>query len=220
MPLTRRRVTDAAALKALAHPVRIALIDALVAHGPLTASEAAEIIGDSPSNCSWHLRKLAEHGFVREATSTDGRNRPWRVVSEALEWSDDGGDTPQAERVAADAMTDVLLERQLQKLRAARAAQPSEPAEWREATAVMQAQLWLTADEAAGLKSGLEELMTRYVDRLRDPDLRPQEARLVSMVGWLVPSGPHSGRHRATGQPAPAPSAAEQERGAEEGQPR
>ena len=65
MPPTRRRVTDADALKALAHPLRMALLGALVTEGPLTASQAAALLSESPSNCSWHLRKLAEHGFVR-----------------------------------------------------------------------------------------------------------------------------------------------------------
>ena len=39
----------------------------------MTASQAAARLDESPSNCSWHLRKLAEHGFVREAR---GGHRP------------------------------------------------------------------------------------------------------------------------------------------------
>ncbi|MGH3444839.1 MAG: winged helix-turn-helix domain-containing protein, partial [Nocardioidaceae bacterium] len=65
MPLTSRRVQDAAALKALSHPLRVALLGALVTEGPMTATQAAALLDESPSNCSWHLRKLAEHGFVR-----------------------------------------------------------------------------------------------------------------------------------------------------------
>ena len=76
MPLTRRRVTDTASLKALAHPLRMALLGALVTEGPMTATEAAALLDESPSNCSWHLRKLAEHGFVREARGDEtGRTR-------------------------------------------------------------------------------------------------------------------------------------------------
>ena len=87
--LGRRHVRDAAALKALAHPLRVSLLAALVTEGPMTASQAAARVDDSPSNCSWHLRKLAEHGFVREARGGTGRNRPWQAVSEGLSWGDD-----------------------------------------------------------------------------------------------------------------------------------
>jgi DNA-binding transcriptional ArsR family regulator len=192
MPTTRRRVTEAAALKALAHPTRMNLLSALVTEGPLTASQAAELVGESPSNCSWHLRRLAEHGFVEEAPSEDGRNRPWRAVSQGLEWGEDAdsGQAGQPAQVAADALTDVLLDREVQRLRAARTNQPNEPAEWRDGTGLMQSQVWLTADEARETKRQLEQLMTAYIDRGQDPGLRPPDARLVSMVGWLVPSGP------------------------------
>lgn len=192
MPRTRRRVTEAAALKALAHPTRINLLSALVTEGPLTASQAADLVGESPSNCSWHLRRLAEHGFVQEVPSDDGRNRPWRAVSQGLEWGEDAdnGGAGQAAQVAADALTDVFLDREVQRLRAVRAGQQTEPADWRKATGLMQTQVWLTAEEARETKRQLEQLMTAYTDRGQDPELRPPDARLVSMVGWLVPSGP------------------------------
>ncbi len=189
MPLSRRRVTDAAALKALAHPVRMALLGALVTEGPLTASQAARLVEETPSNCSWHLRKLAEHGFVREARGGTGRNRPWQAVSEGLEWGDDGPDG--SDRIAAEALTDMVVEREMQRLRAARAARDSEPEDWREATGLAQSQLWLTAEEARLLKQELTELLLTHADRSGHPDRRPEGARLVSLVGWLVPSGPH-----------------------------
>ena len=191
MPLVRRRVTDAAALKALGHPVRIALLGALVARGPLTASQAAAVVEESPSNCSWHLRKLAEHGFVREARGGTGRNRPWQAVSEGLEWgdgSDDGSETAGA--LAAAALTDMLVDREVQRLRAARAARDQEPSAWRDATGLGHTQLWLTADEAAELVTELREVVTRHIGRAARTEQRPAGSRMVSLVGWLVPSGP------------------------------
>jgi DNA-binding transcriptional ArsR family regulator len=189
MPLSTRRVTEAEALKALAHPARIALLGALVTQGPLTATQAAALVGESPSNCSWHLRKLAEHGFVREATGGTGRSRPWRAVSEGLEWGE--GDLDPAARMAADALSDVFIEREVQRLRASRAAQNQEPTAWREATGVVQSQMWLTADEAAEVRQLLQRVFLAHAERSQDPSARPQGARLVSMVGWVVPSGPH-----------------------------
>src|SRR4051794_3287009 len=187
MAIGPRHVRDAAALKALAHPLRVALLSALVTEGPMTASQAAARVDDTPSNCSWHLRKLAEHGFVREARGRTGRNRPWQAVSEGLEWDTDSED--QAERLAADALTDMVVERELQRLRAAEASRENEPAAWRDATGLSQAAVWLTAEEALEIKDQITRLMMAKADRSGRPDLRPADARLTSIVSWLVPSG-------------------------------
>src|SRR5713226_3824820 len=52
-------ITDPRAMRALAHPARIAILQHLVVDGPATATECAEIAGLSPSACSYHLRALA-----------------------------------------------------------------------------------------------------------------------------------------------------------------
>ena len=202
MPLTRRRVTDSDALKALAHPVRLALLETLVTEGPMTATQAAHRVGSSPSNCSWHLRKLAEHGFVREARGHAGRNRPWQAVSQGLDWGepDDTAADP-TDRIAAEALTDLLVEREVQRLRAAQASRDTEPAAWQEVTGLVSSMLWLTAEEAADLRRRLTDLLQApnelSAERAAHPDTRPEDARLVSLVGWLVPAGPQ--RERETG---------------------
>jgi len=206
MPLARRRITDPEALKVLAHPLRMELLGALVTEGPMTASQAAALLDESPSNCSWHLRKLAEHGFVREARGGTGRNRPWQAVSEGLEWGE--AEDAAGTRIAADALTDLLVEREVQRLRAARAARDTEPADWREATGLVQSQVWLTAEEATAIKAELTELLLRHADRSGRPDRRPDDARLVSLVGWLVPSGPHRAHQHAADPDATGPSGA------------
>jgi DNA-binding transcriptional ArsR family regulator len=233
MPLASRRVTDPVALKALAHPVRLALLELLATEGALTASQAAVRIGQSPSNCSWHLRKLAEHGFVRETRGRTGRDRPWQVVREGLSWlgtsdeskppqvstdkppdeppgqpparaADEYPDQPEhpdpPSGLAGDAVSDMLVEREVQRLRAARAARPQEPPAWRTATGLVRSQLWLTAAEAAEVTAALEALALRHPERAADPDARPPEVRLVSLVAWVVPAGPPPGR-----DPGPPP---------------
>jgi DNA-binding transcriptional ArsR family regulator len=188
MPLSRRRVTDASALKALAHPVRISLLELLVVDGAKTASQAAAVLGETPANCSWHLRKLAEHGFVREVAGVPGRSRPWRAVTEGLTWDDDHEDVEAT--AAGEALLDMMIERELQRLRAARAASATEPEEWRDAVNVNQAQAWLTSEEAKQLSAAMVELFLTHSERITDRDKRPDGARLVSMVGWITPSGP------------------------------
>ena len=68
-----RELTDSRTLRALTHPVRIALIEALLLGGAMTATEVGERMGESPTTCSFHLRQLAKYGFVEEAGGGKGR---------------------------------------------------------------------------------------------------------------------------------------------------
>ncbi|MCF3180636.1 winged helix-turn-helix transcriptional regulator [Streptomyces polychromogenes] len=78
---------DAAALKALTHPLRIRLLGLLRQHGPATASELAVRTGESSASTSYHLRVLAKYAFVAEAEHRDGRERRWRAAHAATSWS-------------------------------------------------------------------------------------------------------------------------------------
>ncbi|MFF0739743.1 ArsR/SmtB family transcription factor [Streptomyces sp. NPDC004111] len=78
---------DAAALKALTHPLRIRLLGLLRQHGPATASELAVRTGESSASTSYHLRVLAKYAFVTEAEHRDGRERRWRSVHAITSWS-------------------------------------------------------------------------------------------------------------------------------------
>ena len=53
------RTLDASALKALAHPLRVRILDLLAERGPQTASSLAALIGESSGVTSYHLRALA-----------------------------------------------------------------------------------------------------------------------------------------------------------------
>jgi DNA-binding transcriptional ArsR family regulator len=69
------------ALRALAHPLRLDILERLTVHGPMTATDLGTALAESPANCSWHLRKLAEHGLVEPSGDGQGRSRPWRVTA-------------------------------------------------------------------------------------------------------------------------------------------
>ncbi|WPO69409.1 helix-turn-helix domain-containing protein [Streptomyces sp. KN37] len=88
----RRRLdpeSDASALKALTHPLRIRLLGLLRSDGPATASELAAVTGESSASTSYHLRILAKYAFVAEAEQRDGRERRWRAVHEVTSWSNE-----------------------------------------------------------------------------------------------------------------------------------
>jgi DNA-binding transcriptional ArsR family regulator len=172
-------------MRALAHPLRLDLLELLAVNGAHTASEAAALLGQTPANVSWHFRKLAEHGFVRQAADGPGRRRPWKMVAESLSWGDDASDP-----AAAAALSDVAIEREVQRLRAAIATLPRESPDWQRATQVHQNRLWLTADEAVELAAAISDLVHSYDERLHEPTTRPRDARLVAALAWVVPSGP------------------------------
>ncbi len=72
-------LADPAAVRALAHPARLVVIDALYDGEVLTATECAERAGVTPSAMSYHLRALEKAGLVvRAEPRGDGRERPWR----------------------------------------------------------------------------------------------------------------------------------------------
>src|ERR671922_2256981 len=86
--ITERRVrlSDPRALRALAHPLRLALLDRLMSFGEQTAAQCATAVGSTASNCSYHLRALARVGLVERGESADGRERPWRSSATGLEF--------------------------------------------------------------------------------------------------------------------------------------
>src|ERR1700704_5103790 len=102
MEPNRPLVTDPAALEALALPVRLDVLNYLMSNGPATASVCARAVGDTPSNCSYHLRTLARHGLVETVSSPDGRERPWRATVTGLRTVKAGldPDTPEARGTA------------------------------------------------------------------------------------------------------------------------
>jgi DNA-binding transcriptional ArsR family regulator len=187
MTITQKAVTSPDALKALAHPVRMDILEALVVEGPLTASQLGERLDQNPSNCSWHLRKLADHGFVRAVTGNHGRRRPWQAVAEGLTWGEDDPDARTTR--AADALSDLMLQREIQRLRAARAGRANETAAWREATNSVGSLVYLTAAEATALITSIHDTLLGFeVDLHHDPAAMPAGSLLVSVVAWVTPT--------------------------------
>lgn len=80
------RTMGAAALKTFAHPLRMAMFSALRDHGPATATQLGERLGQSSGVTSYHLRQLAKHGLVEDDPAhTGGRERWWRPVGFSMD---------------------------------------------------------------------------------------------------------------------------------------
>jgi hypothetical protein len=161
-------------------------MELLTVDGPLTATELADRLDETPANCSWHLRKLADHSFVEEAGGGIGRQRPWRVRQVGLAW-DDVGATP-GELRAGRALEEMLLQRQVTRYHHARTQLLDDGEQgWAEAAAHTQSASWLTAEELDALNLEIREVLERHADRLADPSRRPAGSRLCELVAWGVP---------------------------------
>ena len=187
-----RQVSDARTLKALAHPVRVALIELLSVEGPLTATEAGERIGESPTTCSFHLRQLAKYGFVEEAGGGKGRSRPWRVPDQGLNFSSDQDDPEAA--VAAGLVAQLWRESQLRRLEHWRNSRSNYPKEWRDAATHSESLMWVTAQELEEFNREVLELMiSRFRGRRTDPSTRPEGALPVETLLFNYPVSPPQG---------------------------
>jgi DNA-binding transcriptional ArsR family regulator len=181
-----RRLSDPRELQALAHPVRLGIMELLTVGGPLTATELADRLDETPANCSWHLRKLAEHSFVEEAGGGIGRQRPWQVRSTGLAWDD--VDATPSELRAGRALEEMLLQRQVTRFQLARAQLVDDGRrEWAEAATSTQTVSWLTAEELDTLNLEIRELLGKYADRSTDPTQRPAGSWLCELVAWGAP---------------------------------
>jgi DNA-binding transcriptional ArsR family regulator len=185
-PAESRVVTDPRTLRALTHPVRIALLEALSLEGPRTATQLGETIGESPTTCSFHLRQLAKYGFVEEAGGGKGRARPWRMTTIGMRFAS-SHDDPETE-IATGMLVRLLRERQLERYRMWRETKPTYPRAWREAAGDSEYIFYLTADELNQLKTEVADLLApRFLDRLTDPAARPVDAVPVEMLVFAYP---------------------------------
>jgi DNA-binding transcriptional ArsR family regulator len=188
----RRELRDPRELRALAHPLRLTLLEELATLGEATATELAERVGASPANCSWHLRQLARYGFIEEAGGGTGRSRPWRWVREVQEIGASPSESPEA-RIARDATVEVMFDRDYQSFKAWHANQQKAPGPWQRAAVSGRGLNWLTVDELAALSADLEQVWERHLvarlDRV-DPERRPPGSRLVRVMAFGFPTGP------------------------------
>jgi DNA-binding transcriptional ArsR family regulator len=197
--LPQREVTDARSLRALTHPVRIALIEALTLGGAMTATEVGERIGESPTTCSFHLRQLAKYGFVAEAGGGKGRARPWRMTSIGMSFASTHED-PQSE-IASGLLLRLIREREFDRYRAWRDTRSSYPRQWQQAAGDAEYLFYMTAAELQQLKDELSALLLdRFLDRLTDPSLRPADSVPVEILTLCYPTSLPPAEH--DGRPA------------------
>ena len=182
------RITDATVMRALAHPVRMGLIELFSVHATLTATQASEALGESPANCAFHLRTLAKYGFVEEAGGGRGRERPWKASHTSLNIRLPSADLGSEQaHVAMGALEQVWFDRWSARVKDAVGTRGPSP-EWEEASGYTQILTFLTASELRAVRDEISGIITRYLDERRlDPSKRPAGALPVELVNFAHP---------------------------------
>ncbi|MEV5719032.1 helix-turn-helix domain-containing protein [Amycolatopsis mediterranei] len=186
----RKRIEDVELLRALAHPLRSALLNHLTAVGPRTASECAEAVGSTASNCSWHLRQLAQYGLVERAEGEDGRERPWRARQVGLELGE-LADDPARRAAQLGVVGATLSHEQELTQRYLDSLDDLEPA-WRAATGLNTYALRVTPAELTQLTEAIDALIRPFVGAIRTD--APTGARSVHVGLRAFPRIEHSGK--------------------------
>ncbi|WP_265522763.1 ArsR/SmtB family transcription factor [Oerskovia flava] len=172
-------------LRALSHPLRLRILKLLEASGPLTATQVAQRVEASPSNCSFHLRVLAREGFITEAPGGSGRARPWRLVPQVVDVDvdtlDDDGRAQLRHAVVA------LVEQYRRTTLEWLDRRDELPADWRQAATSRQMLLRLTAAELTEINDRISELFAPFVDRVGDDPHTPDDARSVAVTLATLP---------------------------------
>jgi DNA-binding transcriptional ArsR family regulator len=164
------------------HAVRRDLLDLLAEVGTVTATEAASRLGYSSGLCSFHLRRLARHGYIEEAPHSGGRARPWRLRRST--------EAPPvtAERQFGDVargLEDESWQRWLSR-------RDDAPPEWRTDEA-FSAVAYLTPEEMGRVADVVRRALAPYRDREERPLARPEGARPVALISRLFPLLPPEG---------------------------
>lgn len=180
-------VTDVRALRALAHPLRNRLLGLLRLHGPSTSTRLGEHVGQSSGTTSYHLRQLAEHGFVEDAGELgNGRERWWRARHRMTSWEagdllgQDGGGEVQDEFVR------LQLAGHGRVLAAWHGQRDALGARWAAAASLNDYALRLTPAQARTLTAELTAVADRWL--ARHPAAEPGVGtELVSVLLDVVP---------------------------------
>ncbi len=164
--LSRRVSPGPEALKAFAHPLRMAMFEKLIDEGPATATQLGTALGESSGQTSYHLRQLAKHGFVEDDPEhAGGRERWWRAIG----FSVDGEDFADAQ--VREAFMAMLAARGANRVQLARdwlAHLHEEPPQWRGVSLSTDGRTHMTSDELASMTTELTEVLDRHLDAVKE----------------------------------------------------
>ncbi len=203
---------DASALKALAHPLRVRMYDLLGDHGSATASQLAELVGESSGTTSYHLRLLAKHGFIEEDTDRGNkRDRYWKVRGYNLEAAAllDDPDSAADLRAATSELWRTYARQIETWFRSADTWGPT----WMSSSVSSMARFDATPEEMVVLREDLLEVLNRHVERLQDREPPEGSTRVVGQVHLFPLGRPEDNPPKGAGQQGGSPPSSDPDPG-------
>ncbi len=177
---------DATALRALSHPVRLRLLGLLRMDGPSTASALAERLGLNSGATSYHLRQLAQHGFVVDDPERgNGRERWWKAAHQATR-TRTVPDTPPEQVEAVDAFAQAVAIVQTQELQQALEERTRLPVAWRAAASLSDWRLVVTPERAEQLVRTLNRTIEGWEE---DDEQTPGAEQFVVVLDTYLRPG-------------------------------
>ncbi len=160
------------ALRALSHPVRLRLLGLLRMDGPSTASALAVRLGLNSGATSYHLRQLAQHGFVvDDAERGNGRDRWWSAAHQSTQVStDDSSPDAVTDRDTNDAFLQAVAIVRTEQLQQAVEERPLLPADWRAASTISDWGLVLTPVRARKLMEAMSAVVAGWEEDETDTE--------------------------------------------------
>lgn len=161
-------VRDPQVLRALAHPLRGRLLGLLRIDGPSTASRLGERLGESSGVTSYHLRQLAQHGFVSEVAGRGtARERWWQAEHTSTSWEPDDLIDQPGGREASAQMLRLQVESMGRELHAWLTA--DQPREWAAVAGLSDDVLHLTPAQTRQVLEELYGVLDRWAAQHREP---------------------------------------------------
>jgi DNA-binding transcriptional ArsR family regulator len=192
-PMGDIEITEPTTMRALAHPVRLAILTHLQRHGPATATQLSSEVMASPSVTSWHLRHLAKFGLVKDWDGgKDGRERWWESTSRGFRVEFPQGVEGQAayRMLSAQMFNDNLA--QIQHWFAE--IEPHLATHWREQSGTSNTRIEVSVEELAEIEHAIEKLLSPYLNR---PGKNSKsETRGVRMLRFYMPEAVDSDSSR------------------------
>jgi DNA-binding transcriptional ArsR family regulator len=183
MPESRAINPSSAGLRALSHPTRLRMLMLLRLEGPATATTLAQRLTLNTGATSYHLRQLAEHGFIEEdAERGDARDRWWKAAHESTLASLADRSEDEQEEVEAYLQTVALMYTEL--LMQASAERVHLPVEWQRACTSSDWHLTLTPARAAELTERLTAVVSEWEE---DEDVEGTGSFVVNLNAFPRP---------------------------------
>jgi len=180
-------------MRALTHPTRLRMLGILRTEGSTTATALAQRLGLNTGATSYHLRQLAQHGFITDDEARgNGRERWWRAAhaSTRTDWEDD---PDPADMETLDAYLQSIVVVYTQMLQQAVEERATLSMEWRNASTMSDWRCRLNPEQARRLIDVISEAIEEFEEAEELPADDPDGVPFTIMFNAFPRPGQLSG---------------------------